>query len=103
MSATGLAPTAGSSESYDYTTGSDKVYGGAAGYVELETGVWGMATGDVNADGIIDINDKADGWSTEAGSQGYLGGDLNFNKQSNNVDKNDFWVPNENTNSQVPN
>jgi hypothetical protein len=103
ISATGLNPVAGTVVSYDYTTGSDKVYGGAAGYIELEPGIWGMVTGDVNADGTIDSNDKADGWSTDAGKAGYLGGDLDLNGQSNNQDKNDFWLLNDGTNSQVPN
>lgn len=103
MSATGLNPVAGDLDSYDFTTGSDKVYGTTAGYIELEPGVWGMVAGDVNADGTVDTSDNADGWSTDTGKSGYLGGDLNLNGQSNNQDKNDFWLPNNVTNSQVPN
>ncbi|MCD4788654.1 MAG: hypothetical protein K8R37_01545, partial [Bacteroidales bacterium] len=103
MNATGLNPVDGTVETFDFSTGSGQVYGGAAGYTELETGIWGMVTGDVNADGTINADDKGNGWSTDAGASGYLGGDLNLNTQSSNQDKNDFWLPNEGTSSQVPN
>ncbi|MBC8487382.1 MAG: lamin tail domain-containing protein [Bacteroidetes bacterium] len=103
MNATGLNPVDGTVETYDFSTGSGQVYGGAAGYIELETNVWGMVAGDVNADGTINADDKGNGWSTDAGASGYLGGDLNLNTQSNNQDKNDLWLPNEGTSSQVPN
>jgi hypothetical protein len=103
MSVTGLNPVAGTVVSYDFTTGSDKVYGGSAGYKELETDVWGMVAGDINADGVIDQLDNTDGWATEAGEEGtYQGSNLYIDSQINNLDKNELWAPNFNTSSQVP-
>jgi hypothetical protein len=103
MNATGIAPSG--TMVYDFSTGSEKVYGGATGYKLLETGVWGMAAGDINADGNVDALDKSPlGWKVDAGKNGYLGADLNMNTQVSNKDKNDFWVPNNNIKStQVPN
>jgi hypothetical protein len=97
--------TPGGTVVWDFTTGSSQVYNGVAGYKEIETGVWGMAVGDINADGNVDATDKSPlGWKVDAGKKGYLGADLNMNTQVSNKDKNDFWVPNNNIKStQVPN
>ena len=90
---------------YDFTTGFDKVYLGEPGYKMLETGVYGMASGDINADGTVNTTDKTpSGWKLDAGKKGYLGADLNMNTQVSNKDKNDFWVPNNGIKTtQVPN
>jgi hypothetical protein len=89
---------------YDFTTGSDKVVGGAAGYKLLETGVWGMVAGDINADGQVNADDKSPlGWKVDAGKKGYYGTDLNLNIQVNNKDKNEFLYPNFIYITQVPN
>lgn len=102
MSAGGITPAG--TISWDFTTGSGQVYGGTAGYKEIETGVWGMAAGDINADGTINNADRTpSGWNSDAGASGYLGADLNSNAQVSNVDKNDYWVPNNSMSSQVPN
>jgi len=100
MSAVPLVETAGV-YSYDFTTGSGQVFGGALGYKELETGVWGMISGDGNADKQVNNSDKIDVWSVEAGGSGYLGGDYSLDSQVNNQDKNDMWAPNSGTSSQV--
>jgi hypothetical protein len=94
----------GNSFSYDFTTGSNKVAGGASGYKELEPGVWGMVSGDANADKIIDINnDKNAAWTVEATTNGYIGGDLDLNVEVDNVDKNDYLIENTSYTSGVPN
>jgi hypothetical protein len=97
--------TPGGTVAWDFTTGAGQFYGTSAGYKEIETGVWGMAAGDINADGNVDALDKSPlGWKVDAGKNGYLGADLNMNTQVSNKDKNDFWVPNNNIKStQVPN
>ncbi|MEZ5083806.1 MAG: M14 family zinc carboxypeptidase [Bacteroidales bacterium] len=55
---------------YDFTTGSDKVYGGTDGCKEISPGIWGMIGGDANADGTIDGFDKSDRWENETGLPG---------------------------------
>jgi hypothetical protein len=96
--------TAASTVTWNFTTGSGQFYGGSAGCKEVETGVWGMASGDVNADGAVTIaGDKTAGWKVDAGKKGYLGGDLNMNIQVNNIDKNGFMVPHVGMTTQVPN
>ena len=86
------------------TTGSGQVYGGAAGYKLLETGVWGMASGDINADGTVNTTDKSpSGWKVDAGKKGYFGADLNLNIQVNNQDKNEFLYPEFTKTTGVPN
>ncbi len=92
----------GGSYSYDFTTGSGKVYGGESGYKEIATGVWGMVAGDINADGIIDINDKSAGWKLQGGFSGFQTADLNLDGQVNNPDKNTYWLPNIGKGSSVP-
>ncbi len=87
--------------SYDFSTGSNKVYGGVPGYKNLGS-VWGMVVGDINADKTIDGTDIDNAWAPDAGDAGYKAGDLNFNGEVNNIDKNDFWFINYNTSSSVP-
>ena len=87
--------------SYDFTTGSEQAHGTDA-QKELSTGVYGMFGSDGNADGIIDINDKTNVWSSQAGKNEYQTGDFNMDIQVNNPDKNDLWVPNNGNISQVP-
>ncbi|RLD56268.1 MAG: hypothetical protein DRJ05_11595 [Bacteroidetes bacterium] len=103
MTATGLNPVDGTTVSYDFSTAASQVYGGSAGYKELNTGIWGMVSGDSNGDQVIDDTDKTSAWDTEAGEAGYKGYDLNLDAEVDNLDKNDFWVPNNPTSSQVPN
>jgi hypothetical protein len=93
---------AGGVYSYNYTMSIDKVYGGAAGYKDIASGVYGMAGGDGNADGSVDGTDKMI-WSAKSGEAGYLAEDQNMDGQVNNPDKNDIWILNNNNKtSQVP-
>ena len=103
LSASGLTPIEGSVVSYDFSTGADKVTNGALGYKELEAGVWGMVAGDINGDGIVDGNDKSNGWAPGAGEEGtYQGNNLYQDEQINNMDKNEIWAPNMGISSQIP-
>jgi hypothetical protein len=87
---------------YNFTTGPLKVFGGVIGYNELSPGIWGMVSGDANANGEVDTNDKTDNWENFAGLQDYLPGDFNMDSQIDNRDKDEYWLPNEGKASQVP-
>ena len=101
ISANPLSPIDGVYEN-DFTTGSDKVYGGSIGYNEINTGIWGMTGGDASTNGIVDVDDKDIEWNDQAGETGYLYPDLNLDGQADNVDKNDIWLSNDGKGSQVP-
>ena len=104
MSANGSAPVDGTVVSYDFSTGSAQVYGGAAGAKELSTGVWGMMSGDVNGDQTVDGSDLSNGWAIDAGLPGiYQGDNLYLDDQIDNRDKDEFIAPNMGMSSQVPN
>lgn len=80
---------------YDFSIDVSQIYGGAAGCKDiLNTGVWGMAAGDMNADGQIDGLDKNTIWTPQAGSGSYLSGDINLDGQTDNSDKNELYPEN---------
>jgi hypothetical protein len=99
MSAIPLVKTGGI-YTYDFTTGADQAYGGGA-QTEITTGVWGMIAGNENGDDIIDMTDKS-GWTTDAAKSGYRAADFDMNGRVNNQDKNDLWLLNTGSQSQVP-
>jgi hypothetical protein len=78
---------------YDYTTGSNKIFGGAEGSRQLATGVWGMMGGNGLADGITDNKDKNDVWKPAIGTTGYNGADFDMNGTVNLADKTGIWNP----------
>jgi PKD repeat protein len=88
---------------YDFTTGVNQVYGGLDGHKQLATGVWGMFGGDGDHNGTIGDGDKSPTWDNQAGTKGYIFSDYNLDSESNNIDKDDFWVPNIGKGTQVPN
>lgn len=98
-----LIPYGSGVYTYNYTTGVGQVYGAAAGHKEITPGVWGMRSGDGNGNCDVQIADRDNVWDVQTGKTGYLPSDFNMNRQTNNVDKNDKWVPNLGTGSQVPN
>ena len=61
-----------------------------------------MKSGDSDASGEINQDDKSVFWESDAGLKGYLGTDLNLDIQVNNVDKDNFWLPNLESGSHVP-
>ncbi len=85
---------------YDFSSGADQVYGGTQ--VLIGTGLYGIYSGDLNGDGVIDEGDLAAEWEMEAGASGYLDSDINMDVQADNVDKNDHWLPNKGTSSAIP-
>jgi hypothetical protein len=101
MSANALT-SSGGVYSYNFTSGESQAYGGASGYKDIGTGIWGLVAGDGNADGEITTADKSL-WATEAGTKGYLSNDYSMNSEVNNQDKNEKWTSNLTYKSQVPN
>ena len=85
--------------SYDFTSSADKAFN--SGQKNLGNGAYGMPGGDANADGEVNESDKTL-WGTQAGTAGYKSADLNMNGQTDNSDKNDLIVPNNNLHSQIP-
>ena len=61
-----------------------------------------MIAADGNADGSINSDDLDPLWSDNAGLKGYYSSDYNLDTQTNNPDKNEYWLPNVGTGSQVP-
>jgi len=53
-----------------------------------------MMAGDADGTGDIAIPDKNNLWNIQSGNAGSLESDYNLNKDVNNQDKNDYWVPN---------
>lgn len=87
--------------SYNFTNDPDQIYGDNMGYKEIVPGIYGMAAGDSDASGIIDLSDKTT-WSTDAGESGYNASDFELDTETNNTDKNDYLIPNQSKFSQVP-
>jgi|GEM_PF-4971584 len=102
MNADPIPDAGGGNYGFDFTTGPDKVYGGALGYKELESGVWGLISADGDASRQVDNVDKLSVWRADAGSSGYKGGDFSMNGQVDNSDKLELWKPNGGKGSQVP-
>jgi len=87
---------------WDFTTGMSQAYGGINAQKEIVPGVWGMFSGDGDANGQVNNADKNDVWHPQSGYSGYKTGDFNLNAQIDNVDKNDHWKVNSGKSSQLP-
>jgi hypothetical protein len=101
MSSTALQPV-NDVYQYDFTSGSNKAYGGINSQKQLSTGVWGMISGDGNQDGIINNSDKNLTWKPDSGEKIYSSGDFNLNGNINNQDKNLIWISNFGRVSYIP-
>jgi hypothetical protein len=99
ISANPLVNVAGT-YSYNFFSGSGQAYGGTSAQVQLYPGIWGIMAGDASGDGVI--GDDQTLWLLDAGLQGYLKGDLNLDSQVDNMDKNDFLIPNIGSGSFIP-
>lgn len=73
------APIVYSNETWtlDFTAGADRYLGGAAAAVEVEPGVWALASGDADGDGHVGACDRAVAES-QLDFFGYRRGDLNL-------------------------
>lgn len=89
---------------YNFSTGSGQAQGGvdAQKLIDSSPVIWGMRSGDANGTGVVAIGDKTNVWSLQAGESGYLESDYNYNGQVENVDKDDYWLPNLGKGSFIP-
>ncbi len=62
----------------------------------LGGGKFGMIGGDCDANGWINILDKNENWTNEAGEAGYYSCDANMDTEINNIDKDEIWIQNKN-------
>lgn len=95
--------TASTVSNYDFTTSSSQFYGGADGAIELESGVWGMISGDGDGNGQVQNYDSENIWKPDNGTSGYKNSDFNLNGQVQNNDNENYWKPNNGRGTQVPN
>lgn len=102
MSSVGLTQTGGV-YTYNFSSAAGQAYNGILAHKQIGPGVWGMFAGNGDGNDIVDNLDEDPVWESEAGGQGYLNSDYNFDTQSDNKDKDDVWVPNIGKESQVPN
>jgi hypothetical protein len=86
--------------SYDFTTAASQAY--LSGQQNLGGGYFGMYAGDADGNGEVHQDDIDIRWSSEAGSSGYFGGDMDMNSQVDNLDKNEVWLSNLLLTDQVP-
>jgi len=93
---------AGGVYAYDFSTSADKAFGSVLAQKDLGGGIFGMISGDSDANGVVNENDKAINWSGETGNTGYLSSDIDLNGQADNPDKNDLWLLNQSAECQVP-
>jgi hypothetical protein len=87
---------------YDFSDDISKAYGNSLAHKELMPGICGMIAGDAEANGTIDDSDILNTWKNQAGEKGYKQADFNLNKEVNNADKNNYWLPNTGAEGQVP-
>jgi len=99
LSATSPLETAGI-YTYDFSTSMTQAHGAGLGYKLIDTGVYGMAGGDANGDGIIDATDRTL-WMGQAGTKGYKVSDFDLDMQVNNTDKNKLLIKNQAYSSQI--
>ncbi|GAB4371554.1 MAG: hypothetical protein Kow0042_14360 [Calditrichia bacterium] len=88
---------------YDFTSAADKYYG-SNGFVEIASNTWGMAAGDANSDGQIDLTDKNSTWYSQNGTPWTYAkfGDYNLDGCIDALDENMFRATNQGKTTQVP-
>lgn len=87
---------------YDFSIALTQAYNDGSGYKLIGSGIYGMAGGDNDADGDVDLTDIG-AWKSNTGTTGYKSSDFDLNNQVSNTDKNDVWVENNGVlSTQVP-
>jgi hypothetical protein len=85
---------------YNFTTAMGMAY--LNGQKGLNGSVYGMFAADADGNGEIESIDKDSYWAIQAGEKGYKSADFNMSTQVDNRDKNEMWLMNKGTGSQVP-
>jgi hypothetical protein len=103
MSANAVALSSGSSTLYDFTTAQSQAFG-TDPMKELESGVFGMLSGDGNGDGGVDAKDKNLVWRPQNGTlwDYTKWGDYDLDGGIDARDLNLRWRPNNGKGTQVP-
>ncbi len=96
----GALINAGGIYSWDFTNQLSKAY--LNGQKQIGTGIFGMIAGDSDANGKVETPDKVPEWNIDAGNRGYISADVNLDTQVNNLDKDEFWLPNLGLMTKVP-
>lgn len=87
--------------SHDFSTDINQAFGNDSQKF-LFPGIYGMISGDGDANGKIELDDKITIWSVISGFEGYNAADYNLDGQTNNPDKDDLWINNLGSQSIVP-
>jgi hypothetical protein len=85
---------------HDLSASLSNIYGNDAKL--LSPGIYGMMSGDGNADGGVDVMDRINVWLPDNGMAGYLYGDYNLDGGVDVSDRISCWLPNNGNGSQVP-
>lgn len=89
---------------YDFTNASSQAFGGSDAMSQMTPGRWAMKSGDGNGNNFIDDFDNLNVWRSWVGIYYfYMESDYNMDEQTNNIDKNDKWVPNLGSSTYIPN
>jgi hypothetical protein len=88
MSALSISLNTSSASLYDFSTGLSQYYGGDAKL--LETGVYGLYSGDANGSGTVDASDRSATWNGR-NQNGYLDADCNLSGTVDASDRSITW------------
>ena len=102
MSAVPVEFSAAGQGAYDFTKSVTAAYGSGA-QAQIGNGVYGLFTGDMDADGIVEMKDVFSRWTPQNGYAGYRNADLDLSGFVNAFDLLKLWMPNSGRRSRVPN
>jgi hypothetical protein len=88
---------------YDFTAAQIRAYG-TQPMKMLETGVFGMRSGDADADGSVNLSDRESNWRPQNGTawEYIKAGDFNLDGGIDAIDLDLYWRSNNGKNTQVP-
>jgi hypothetical protein len=89
-----------SSSQYDFSSALAQNY--SSGAKELESGVYGLYSGDANSDGYVNATDAYVHWIPNNGTSGYKNSDFNLDRYVNATDAYIYWIPNNGKSSTIP-